>query len=262
MNMVYNSVQELTLVKSQKMKDIFKEIDALQEEINSFKPLDNSLLLLIKEYYKIGLTYTSNALEGNSLTETETKIIIEEGITIGGKPLKDHFEVIGHAEAFDFLFTLSNHKVITENNIKQLHKLIYFRIDEKNAGQYRKNKAIITGSQYPLPKPEELDILMKSLISKMNQIRKEKHPVEFVALFHKEFVFIHPFIDGNGRVSRLLMNLILLQEGYNIVMIPPITRQEYITALEKAHTNDIDFIHFIARMVKETQKDYLRLFCK
>ena len=96
----------------------------------------------------------------------------------------------------------------------------------------------------------------------MNVIRKEKHPVEFAALFHKEFVFIHPFIDGNGRVARLLMNLILLQENYNIGIIPLITRQEYIDTLEKAHNNDADFIHFIARMIRETQKDYLRLFCK
>ena len=85
------------------MPDIFNEIDKLHEEINSLRPLDNNLLKQIREYYRIGLTYTSNALEGNSLTETETKIVIEDGITIGGKPLKDHFEAIGHSEAFDFM---------------------------------------------------------------------------------------------------------------------------------------------------------------
>ncbi|NGX62705.1 MAG: hypothetical protein KR126chlam6_00105 [Candidatus Anoxychlamydiales bacterium] len=241
------------------MKDILNEIESLQKEINSFKPIKDKFLKQIKEYFKIGLTYTSNALEGNSLTETETKIVLEEGITIGGKPLKDHLEAIGHAEAFDFLYTLAKNKNVSEEDIKKIHKLFYFRIDEKNAGKYRKNKAIITGSKYSLPKPEELSDLMKNLIPEIEKLRKDKHIVEVAAIAHKEFVFIHPFVDGNGRTARLLMNLILLQENYNIAIIPMIMRQEYISSLEKAHVNDKDFIYFIARMLRETQKDYLRL---
>jgi Fic family protein len=101
---------------------------------------------------------------------------------------------------------------------------------------------------------------MKSLIPHIEKFRKEHHPVKAAALIHKEFVFIHPFTDGNGRTARLLMNLILLQEGYSIAIIPPITRREYIDSLELAHQNDEEFIHFIARMIRETQKDYLRLF--
>ena len=244
------------------MADLFKEIDALQKEINSYRPLSPDFLKQIKEYYKIGLTFSSNALEGNTLTESETKIVLEEGITIGGKPLKDHFEAIGHAEAYDFLYTLVNHKTVSEKEIQHLHQLFYFRIDEKHAGKYRSSKAIITGSKYPLPKPDELMLLMKELIPHMDKFRKQHHPVKAAALAHKEFVFIHPFIDGNGRTARLLMNLILMQEQYNIAIIPPITRREYIDALEKAHINDEDFIDFIARMVRETQKDYLRLFLK
>lgn len=244
------------------MKNIFKEIDSLQKEINSYRPLNPHLLKQIKNYYKIGLTYTSNALEGNTLTESETKIVLEEGITIGGKPLKDHLEALGHAEAIDYLRTLVEGKTVEEENIQHLHKLIYFRIEDNEAGRYRKNKAVITGSKYPLPKPADLPHLMKELIPNMHRLRKEKHPVEAAALSHKEFVFIHPFIDGNGRVARLLMNLILLQEDFNIAIIPPITRREYIDSLEKAHIDDRDFIYFIARMVRETQKDYLRLFLK
>lgn len=242
--------------------DIFKEIDHLQKEINAYRPLDADLLKQIREYYKIGLTYSSNALEGNTLTESETKIVLEEGITIGGKPLKDHFEAIGHAEAYDFLFTLVKEKAIEEKDIRQMHKLFYFRIDEKNAGKYRTGKAIITGSKYPLPKPSDLPMLMEKLIPGIKKLREENHPVKAAALAHKGFVFIHPFIDGNGRTARLLMNLLLLQENYNISIIPPITRREYIDSLEQAHVNDSDFIYFIARMVRETQKDYLRLFLK
>jgi Fic family protein len=244
------------------MKNIFQEIDALQKEIHSYRPLKADFLKQIKEYYKIGLTYTSNALEGNTLTESETKIVLEEGITIGGKLLKDHLEAVGHGDAYDFLYTLVRPKSILEKDIKELHKLFFSRIDEKNSGKYRKNKAIITGSKYSLPKPDELPSLMRKLIPRIRKLRKERHPVEAAALIHKEFVFIHPFIDGNGRVARLLMNLLLLQENFNITVIPPVTRSEYIDALEKAHLDERDFIHFIARMVRETQKDYLRMFLR
>lgn len=241
------------------MSNIFEEIDQLQAKINSHKPFTKEILNQLKEYYKIGLTYSSNALEGNSLTISETKVVIEEGLTIGGKTLKDHFEALGHAEAYDLLFKLAKKKNLTEKEIKKLHKLFYLRIDKKNAGKYRNVPALITGSAYPLPKPTEIPVLMQKFVSHIDQIRRSKHPVELAALTHKEFVFIHPFIDGNGRVARLLMNLILLQEGYNITVIPPAVRSEYIADLEKAHIDDKDFIHFIARMVKECQQDYLRV---
>lgn len=243
-------------------KDIFEEIDSLQKEINSYRPLNAEFLQQIKEYYKIGLTYSSNALEGNTLTESETKIVLEEGITIGGKPLKDHNEALGHAQAYDFLHLLVNKKTVKKEEVTQLHHLFYFRIDENHAGKYRSNKAVITGSKYPLPKPEQIPSLMDNLFPLIDTFRKNHHPVKAAALAHKEFVFIHPFIDGNGRTARLLMNLILLQHGYNIAIIPPLLRREYIDSLEQAHTNDQDFVYFIARMVRETQKDYLRLFLK
>ncbi|HSX11496.1 MAG TPA: Fic family protein [Chlamydiales bacterium] len=243
-------------------RDIFKEIDSLKKEIDGHRPLSDDFLKQIREYYRIGLTYSSNALEGNTLTESETKIVLEEGITVGGKPLRDHFEAVGHAEAYDFLFTLVQNKAIRECDIQQLHQIFYFRIDEKNAGKYRTSRAVITGSKYPLPKPAELSNLMKEFILRLERLRKENHPVQAAALAHKEFVFIHPFIDGNGRTARLLMNLILLQEHYSIAIIPPVTRREYIDSLEQAHVNDKDFVYFIARMIRETQRDYIRLFLK
>jgi Fic family protein len=254
---------EILLYHPRNMQDdIFKEIDSLQREINSYRPLSPDFLKQIKEYYKIGLTFSSNALEGNTLTESETKIVLEEGVAIGGKSLKDHFEAIGHAEAYDFVYTLVNDKTVHEKDIKHLHQLFYFRINEKQAGKYRSSKAVITGSKYPLPKPSELPLLMEKLVPRIDALRKEYHPVKVAALAHKEFVFIHPFIDGNGRTARLLMNLLLLQDQYTIAIIPPITRREYIDALEQAHVSDKEFVHFIARMVRETQKDYLRLFLK
>ena len=127
---------------------VLKKIDALKLKIGTHRPLDAHLLKQIREYFRISMTYSSNALEGNSLTETETKIVIEDGITIGGKPLMDHLEALGHSEAYDLLFRLAKHKEITEANIKELHKLFYYRIDASQAGKYRKRKVIITGTDF------------------------------------------------------------------------------------------------------------------
>ena len=241
------------------MKDTLTEIEKLQKEINTFRPLSKNTLKQLKQYYRIGLTYSSNALEGNSLTETETKVVLEDGITIGGKPIKDYYEALGHSEAYDFIYKLAKKELFTEADIKKLHKLFYHRIDETRAGKYRKEKVLITGSKYSLPGPDKVPALMKEFAGNIKTLEKKYHPVEYSALVHKEFVFIHPFIDGNGRVARLLMNLIFLQKGYVIAIIPPILRRDYIQALEQAHTSDKTFIEFIARRVIETQRDYLRL---
>ena len=241
------------------MNEILKEIDELQGEINSYRPLSASILKQLKEYYRVGLTYTSNALEGNSLTETETKVVLEDGIAAGGKPIKDYYEALGHSEAYDYIYKLAKDIGFSEDDIKKLHKFFYRRIDETKAGKYRKEKVFISGSRYTLPGPEKVPELMSKFINRVNDLDKKNHPAEYCALVHKEIAFIHPFIDGNGRVARLLMNLILLQKGYCIAIIPPILRRDYIQALEKAHTDDKDFRKFIAGAVRETQKDYLRL---
>ena len=235
-------------------------VDELQQEINKHRPLSREILKQLKEYYKIGLTYTSNALEGNSLTETETKIVLEEGITIGGKPVRDHFEALGAGEAYDFLYKLSKQEIITEKDIKNLHYLFYYRIDIKNAGKYRKKPAIITGVDVELPAPAEISGLMKKFAEAIPEFGKKYHPVEYAALLHIKLVNIHPFADGNGRTARLLMNLALLQAGYEITIIPPAVRSEYLDALKSTNKgNNAPFINLISNMVYESQQDYLRL---
>jgi len=242
-----------------KMIDIYKEIDLLKEEIDNYKPMPKELIEQLKQYYRIGLTYTSNAIEGNSLTETETKVIIEDGITVGGKPIRDYFEAIGHSEAYDYIYSLSKKRDYSEEIIRKLHELFYRHIDSEQAGIFRDKKVFISGSEYSVPGPEKVPELITEHIKKMNDLRSKLHAVEFAAIVHKDFVFVHPFIDGNGRVARLLMNLVLLQDGYSIAIIPPVLRTEYIGLLERAHKDDKEFIRFIAERVKETQKDYLRL---
>ncbi|MFH1540698.1 MAG: Fic family protein [Elusimicrobiota bacterium] len=241
-------------------KNRIKDIDSLQEEINKYRPLNKLQIKQLKEYYRIGFTYSSNALEGNSLTETETKVVIEEGITISGKPLKDHLEAIGHSEAYDCIYKLSERDTIVEKDILSLHKLFCYRIDKENAGKYRKVAVYIQGSDIKLPPPSKVVSLVEDLINKMSEWKKKYHPVEFSAIIHKELVRIHPFIDGNGRTARLLMNLSLLQNGYEIIVIPPILRSDYLNSLQQCDKcNDVPFINLITSMEYESQRDYLRL---
>lgn len=233
--------------------------DKLQEEIRAHRPLDAYEVKQLKEYYRIGLTYSSNALEGNSLTESETKVVLEDGITIGGKPLKDHFEAIGHSEAFDLLYKLAESQNITENDILGLHRLFYYRIDTESAGKYRDRNIIITGTDFTPPPPTEVPHAMQEFLNSLPSLR-QLHPVEYAAMLHLKLVTIHPFIDGNGRTARLLMNLALLQAGYPITIISPIIRGDYISALRDSNKGDNKlFINFISCCVWESQKEYLRL---
>lgn len=239
--------------------DILQKVDAYQAVINERRPFEGALLNQIRDYYRIGLTWSSNALEGNTLTESETKVLIEDGLTAGGKPLVDSNEAVGHARAYDFMFSLIQGETIKNTDILMLHRLFYEMVDPEQAGIYREVPVIITGSNYPVPEPEAIADEMQQLEEWINQNCHVYHPVVFAALIHMKFVFVHPFVDGNGRVARLLMNLVLLQQSCLLAIIPPILRSEYIALLEKAHTDESRFIEFIAERVLETQKDMARL---
>ncbi len=233
--------------------------DKLHEQIRAHRPLDSYEVKQLKEYYRIGLTWSSNALEGNSLTESETKVVLEDGITIGGKPLKDHFEAIGHSEAFDLLYKLADSQDIKEADILGLHRLFYYRIESETAGRYRERNVIITGTDFTPPTPTAVPLAMHEFMGNLPSLR-QLNPVEYAAMLHLNLVTIHPFIDGNGRTARLLMNLALLQAGYPITIIPPIIRGDYISALRDSNKGDNKpFIDFISCCVWESQKDYIRL---
>lgn len=242
-------------------EDRYTDIDRLKAELDSYRPFNSDVIDQLKQYYKISLTYTSNAIEGNTLTEAETKVIIEDGITIGGHPIREIQETLGHSKAYDFIYTLLNSEELTEENILTIHKLFYEQINPENAGKYRDKKVIITGTTYEPPLPAEIPALMKQFIEEIPVKRKELHPVKFAAWAHIQLVNIHPFIDGNGRTARLLTNLILLKAGYAVIIIPPIVRVDYIEALKQAQTrnNTKAFINFISEMVLESMKDYLRI---
>jgi len=241
-------------------KNMNSEIDNLKNEIDSYRPFNKELLNELQQFYRIGFTYSSNALEGNSLTESETKVIIEDGLTIGGKTIREHSEVLGHSDAYTFLNTLTKNNIITESNILELHRLFYFRIDNKKAGKYRKQQVYISGTDYLPPKYNEIPSLMKKFVSSISEMKENLHPVTLAAKLHERIATIHPFIDGNGRTARLVMNLSLLQNGYPIIIIPPILRNDYLASIRLANTENTEpFFNFISYIEYESSKDYLRL---
>lgn len=242
------------------LNKIISRIDANKERIDTYHPMQEPLLSELRAYYRVGLTWSSNALEGNSLTESETKVVLEDGLTVAGKPLREYYEATGHAKAYDAMWTMLNAvKPLTEADIRLLHGLFYSQVDEATAGSYRLQRVFISGSKFTPPAPEKVPGEMAGFVRWLEEAEKALHPVELAAQAHKRFVFIHPFIDGNGRVARLLMNLCLLRHGYTLAIVPPVLRVEYIQLLEKAHTDDAPFVEFIADRVLKTQRDILRM---
>ena len=241
------------------LKKKFSQADENNRKLSAYRPLPPETLKSLREYYRVGLTYTSNALEGNSLTESETKVVIEDGLTIEGKPLRDHFEAVGHAKAYDYIYNITEKESLSEEDILSLHRLFYQQIDSEKAGHYRNVKLYISGSRYAVAAVSKIPAEMQKLVKWYNENEKKLHPVELAATLHQRFVYIHPFVDGNGRVARLLMNLALLRNRYTIAIIPAILRHEYIYSLETAHTRPEVFTDFIADRVIATQLDLLRL---
>ena len=236
------------------------DVDHLKKEIDQKRPLSERQAKMLREHYRIGLTYSSNALEGNTLTEMETKVVLEEGLTIGGKPLRDHQEAQGHSQAYDFLYDLVKDDGFVEEHILKLHQLFYGKVDSSQAGKYRTEQVIITGSDIELPQSENIPSLMQKFVDQLPEINKKHHPIELAAIVHNHFVTIHPFIDGNGRVGRLLMNLILMQKGYVVTIIPPIYRSQYLSCAYQGNKGYHEpFINFLSCMVYESAKEYMNL---
>lgn len=195
------------------------------------------------------------------MTEMETKILLEDGLTVGGKPLRDTLEAVGHSLAYDYMFSLLKERRITVEDIKQLHYLFFKNIDESCAGVWRDKNIIVTGSDYEFPAPDELEILMAELGQWNESERGNMHPVRFAAMLHLKFVTIHPYIDGNGRVARLLMNTALIQDGYMLAVIPPVLRHDYMTYIRiyQMKGESALFCDLIADRILESEKEIMRL---
>lgn len=187
----------------------YAELDGLKYRLNAYRKNEHSK---VTKALEIEYTYESNKIEGNTLTLQETALLVEKGLTIGGKTMVEHLEVINHTQAIDFIKDLAqSKKIITERDILQIHSLILQSIDKPNAGVYIKVPVIISGSKHKPPQPFLVPKQMEDLMLWYNENKDDLHPLQLSAEMHERLVTIHPFIDGNGRTSRLLMNLILLQ---------------------------------------------------
>lgn len=241
-------------------ENYFDEVDKLKSELDSKRPIPKETLRSLEESINLEWTYNSNGIEGNTLTLRETQVVLE-GITVGGKSIKEHLEVINHEKAILYLNDLVKEKnPINEWNIKSIHRLVLKDIDDENAGRYRRENVTIKGATHIPPDYLKVPELMEKLVLS-HENWKGFHPIIQAALLHGELVKIHPFVDGNGRTSRLLMNLDLMNHGYNPVIIRKEDRLEYYEALDKAYrTGDYtDFIQLIIKIEIEILKKYLEL---
>lgn len=239
----------------------FNIIDEKKDIIDSHRPFSQNMSRQLRDKLIIEWTYNSNAIEGNTLTLSETKVVLENGITIKGKPLKDHLEIINHKEAIEYIEDLVSKNVkLSEYDIKSVHYLILKEIDSTNAGKYRHENVFISGAKHVPPIYMNVPYEMQKMIEKY-QSWKDLHPVVRACFLHGEFVKIHPFIDGNGRTARILLNFELIQSGYPPVVIKTENRADYYDALDKAHTtNDYtDFIKIIVDLVNDSENLYLYL---
>lgn len=230
--------------------------------LNSLRPLPKSAVEKLKNHLLLEMTYNSNAIEGNSLTLRETFLIINEGVTVKGKPLKDHLEAKGHYAALQYLYELvefDKRNTISEQLIRSLHQLITLETDKKWAGVYRNANVIITGTSHQPPDALEVTHKMQELIDWLKVNQTKIHVVELAALLHHRFVYIHPFFDGNGRTARLLMNILLMQNGFPLTIILKNDRKKYYRVLAQAdHNNFIPLTLFIAQAVERTLAIYLK----
>ncbi|MFH0736213.1 MAG: Fic family protein [bacterium] len=237
----------------------FEEIDKKIKLLNSKKPFPEYTLQSLRENLILEWTYNSNAIEGNTLTLQETKVVME-GITIGGKSIREHFEVINHREAILYVEDIiKNKEPLTEWQIKNIHNLVLKNIDDKNAGIYRKSNVVITGAKFIPPDFLFVPEQMNALIDVHNN--NYSHPLEKAALLHTIFVKIHPFVDGNGRTARLLLNFELMKNGYLPIIIKKENRLEYYASLDKAHISGdyTDFINITAKLENEILDFYLKI---
>ena len=246
---------------SNNLTTIINEIDALKAKLDALKKLDN---FKIAQALELEYTFESNKIEGNTLTLRETDLVINEGLTISGKSMREHLEVINHQEAIVYIKQLIEQNFpLNEREVLSINNLILRGIKAEEAGKYRKVQVMIKGSSHLPPQPFQVVKEMEDFFIWYESNKKRLHPVILAAELHERLVAIHPFIDGNGRSARLIMNLILLQHGYVIANIKGDyeNRIQYYSALETAQTKNSkeDFLIFIAQIEKESLERYLNI---
>lgn len=249
---------------STSLEKILKEIDILKDKLDSYRQFDS---YKIKQALELEYTFESNRIEGNTLTLRETDLVINEGLTISGKSMREHLEAINHQEALGFIKDLmQKNNALNERDLLSIHNLILRGIIPEDAGRYRKVQVMIQESTHMPPQPLLVAQEMEEYFIWYEINKNKLHPIILAAEMHERLVTIHPFIDGNGRASRLVMNLILMQKGYLIANIKGDyeNRMQYYQSLEKAQTkkDKEDFLLFIAQIEKESLERYISILAQ
>lgn len=240
--------------------EIWLRILEKKKQLDSIRPLPEAAVEKLRKEFELEWNYNSNAIEGNSLTLQETRLVIEEGITIGNKSMKEHFEVINHKKAIEFVEELTKEKgKIRERDVLQLHSLIMKNIHVREKGQYRIGNVYIAAANFIPIDAMQVPALMLDFYEYINKNPEKLTSVELAAIVHFKLVYIHPFSDGNGRIARLVMNLILLKHGFLIVVILKTDRKQYYARLRLADRGNVKpFIEFVAKAVERSLGIYLR----
>jgi Fic family protein len=237
---------------------MWQEIERLKKIIEEKRPLDSDLMKVIAQKFREEWTYHTNAIEGNTFTYQETAFFLREGLTVKGKTLREHLEIINHAEAIGYLDEAIKERDLSERLIKDFHALLFQGVKEIDfsLGEYKKSDnhvLTVSGTIHKYSSYIHAQQEMESLLAWYDHKKDHLHPVEVAALFHHKFVAIHPFADGNGRVSRLCMNFILLKNGYAPAVIRNENRLDYYKALEQADQQDsTPFVELVAEEVKQS----------
>lgn len=216
------------------MDNLLERVAVKKAELDRLRPVVCAGLANLEHAHDLELTYTSNAIEGNTLSAAETTLVIEQGITIGGKPLRDHLEAIDHYHAIGYVRTLARQEApLTEADLRQLHHLVVQRSNPDIAGRYAdQGRYVLTDSgRHSFPSPAEVPALMGDFAA---WLAGAPATPEMAFAAHRRLAEIHPFNDGNGRTARLLMNLILIRGGYPPIAVRPKDRPAYLDALQEA----------------------------
>ena len=241
------------------MHELAVSIAAKKKQLDELRPFSAKALAALEHYYDVELTWTSNAIEGNTLGPVETTLVIEKGITVSGKPLKDHLEALDHYDAIRYVRELARHETpISESDLRNLHRLVMHRSAPEIAGQYADLPRFVrteTG-RHTFPSPAEIPSLMGDFAA---WLTPSPNTPETAFDAHRRLVHIHPFNDGNGRTARLLMNLVLLRSGYPPVAVRPEDRLEYIRSLQQdqAGIAAANFNALLYQRLDATLGDYL-----
>ena len=223
---------------------LIETVHQKKQRLDTMRPIPSALLANITENLKIEWTYNSNHIEGNSLTLQETRMVLEDGITVGGKSLNEHLEIVNHKEAINFIESLvAPNYIIKERDILDVHEVVLNKIQKDFAGRFRTGGVRIGGANFILPNAIRVPEMIAELIAWENTNSMDL--LCKVAMFHHRFVWIHPFFDGNGRTVRLLMNLLLMKAGYPPAIILGVDRKRYYQALNQANDGNFDRLVFL-----------------